>query len=187
LVSQIIEVYRLKPKSVLEIGIGNGFVSSYLRASGIEVVTFDINESLSPTVVGNILEIEKHFDENSFDLILCAEVLEHIPFEHFESIIGKLQKISKKNMVLTIPRSMRIILDLVLRLKIPFIPYIEKSIFLTLRSSEVADIHHWQVDFKEGFKLKDINRIIEKKFKILKSYSEKGNRTHQFFILEKKN
>jgi 2-polyprenyl-3-methyl-5-hydroxy-6-metoxy-1,4-benzoquinol methylase len=186
MISQIIDVYKLKPKKVLEIGIGNGFVSSYLRASGIEVVTFDINPKLKPDYVGNILEIETFFEENSFDLILCAEVLEHIPFEHFEPILSKLQKITKSHMILTLPRSHKILLNFSFKLKVPFVSYIERSVFLRLNSSEIFQDHHWQIDYKKVFGFRKLCFILDKKFQITKSYSEKRNRSHQFFIMSKK-
>jgi len=41
---QIQEVLLLKPSEVLEIGIGNGFVSRYLKERGINVTTLDIDK-----------------------------------------------------------------------------------------------------------------------------------------------
>ncbi len=52
---QINEIIKLKPKSVLEIGIGNGFVSKYLKERKLDIITLDIDKRLNPDVVGNIL------------------------------------------------------------------------------------------------------------------------------------
>ncbi len=38
---QIHEVLSLNPGEVLEVGIGNGFVSRYLRDRGVNVITLD--------------------------------------------------------------------------------------------------------------------------------------------------
>jgi len=49
---QINEVISLSPKKVLEIGIGNGFVSRYLRGKVLDVTTLDIVQELKPNVAG---------------------------------------------------------------------------------------------------------------------------------------
>src|SRR5690606_16965503 len=51
---QIREVMARRPARVLEVGVGTGLVASYLRASGIDVTTVDINEALEPDVVGSV-------------------------------------------------------------------------------------------------------------------------------------
>jgi len=98
---QIIEVLELKPDSVLEIGIGDKTVSHCLKSQGITVTTLDINKELKPDVVGSILKAP--FQDNSFDVVLCAEVLEHLPFEKFEEGLKELKRISKRNIVLSLP------------------------------------------------------------------------------------
>src|SRR5438874_10919618 len=62
---------------VLEIGIGNGTVSSILRARGLDVVTADIDRELRPDVVADIRKLP--FENGSFDGVLACEILEHIP------------------------------------------------------------------------------------------------------------
>ena len=44
----------LNPKKVLEIGVGNGFVSNYLKQRKKDVVTADIDAGLSPNVVSSV-------------------------------------------------------------------------------------------------------------------------------------
>lgn len=185
LVSQILEVKFLRPSSVLEIGVGNGFVSSFLKVSGMHVTTFDINQNLRPDVVGNILEIDNYFEANCFELILCAEVLEHLPFHHFEEVMRKLATISSKYVVLTLPRSHRILLDLSINIKIPFIPRLETAIFWRIPTSRISSDHHWQIDASVKWRLMKIKKILRKYFIISNDYAEKRNRPHQFFILRK--
>ena len=78
---QIDEVIKLNPESVLEIGIGNGFISRYLRHAGLKITTIDINKSLKPDLVGSVLDLP--FNDNYFDTILCCEVFEHIHYDYF--------------------------------------------------------------------------------------------------------
>ena len=183
LVSQILAVYKLKPVSVLEIGLGNGFVSSFLKAAGIQVTTFDINEELKPDVVGNLVEIDTYFEPNSFDVILCAEVLEHIPFEFFEVILAKFKTISKKHVLITLPRRHRILLDLRTNLKIPFVKPISINIFKRIPDQNNWDGHQWEIDYSPAFSLKIITKAMANHFVVKENYVDEIVRHHQFFIL----
>lgn len=185
LVSQLLTVNSLSPSTILEIGPGNGIVSDILRKSGKKVTTFDINENLRPDVIGNIVEIDKIFEDNSFDLILCAEVLEHLPFEHFEGIVEKFNRITRKNVVITLPRNHHILLDFVCSLKVPFIPYLHSNIFLRLPNRQKWSGHHWEMDFAPECSLAKLRAIMSKYFNLKACYVDERNRTHQFFILEK--
>ena len=184
LVSQILAVYKLKPGSVLEIGLGNGFVSSFLRAAGIQITTFDINEDLKPDVVGNLVEIDTYFEPNSFDVILCAEVLEHIPFEFFEVILAKFKTISKKNVLITLPRRHRILLDLRTNLKIPFVKPININIFKRIPDRNKWDGHQWEIDYSPASSLENITKAMANHFVVKENYVDEIVRHHQFFILE---
>ena len=67
---QIHEVLSLKnPGEVLEVGIGNRFVSRYLRDRGVNVTTLDIDKDLKPDVVGAVLDIP--FPKASFQVVMC--------------------------------------------------------------------------------------------------------------------
>lgn len=63
---QINEIIKLDPKRVLEIGIGNGFVSKYLKEKRVNVSTLDIDEKLNPDIVGSVLDVP--FPDNSFEV-----------------------------------------------------------------------------------------------------------------------
>ncbi len=45
---QIDEVLKLNPDRILEIGLGNGFVSEYLRSRDVHLVTIDSDSRLRP-------------------------------------------------------------------------------------------------------------------------------------------
>ena len=50
---QINQIILVNPREILEIGIGNGFVSKYLKERNFNIVTLDIDYRLFPAVVGN--------------------------------------------------------------------------------------------------------------------------------------
>jgi 2-polyprenyl-3-methyl-5-hydroxy-6-metoxy-1,4-benzoquinol methylase len=76
---QVNEIVRLEPDSVLEIGIGNGFVSKYLKEREVNITTLDFDPNLNPDKVGSVLDIP--FEDIFFEVVACYEVLEHLPFE----------------------------------------------------------------------------------------------------------
>jgi protein-L-isoaspartate O-methyltransferase len=65
---QVHEIHKMKPESMIEIGIGNGFTSSFFRKSGIDVVTVDINPNLKPEIVCSIEEMPNILKEKTLTL-----------------------------------------------------------------------------------------------------------------------
>jgi len=102
---QIRAVLGLNPEVVLEIGTGTGIVSDYLKnQAGLKVTTFDIDPDLKPEVVGNVVEIDNYFEPLSFDVVLCAQILEHLPFDYFIPTLEKLTYLCRTGLVLGLPR-----------------------------------------------------------------------------------
>ena len=177
---QIDEVLELKPQSVLEIGVGNKVVSNYLKDQGVKVVTLDIDPNLKPDVTASAVKMP--LDSDSFDVVLCAEALEHLPFEQFEESLKELKRVSKKNIVLSLPHFGH---SLKFSFKIPFIK--EKKISVRLAfpiKHEFNGEHYWEIG-KRGYPPKKIRNILRKYFKIRKEFIPFENQYHHFFVLEK--
>jgi SAM-dependent methyltransferase len=99
--TQIHEIVRLRPKSVLEIGIGNGFVHRYLRQRGFSVHTVDADERLGPDTVALVESLP--FDDGEFEVVCCFETLEHLPFEKFHAAVAELARVAGKWVLLSLP------------------------------------------------------------------------------------
>lgn len=102
---QINELMELKPNSLLEIGIGNGVVSSYLKQRGLRVTTMDIDKRLNPDYVGSVLDMP--FVDDSFEAIGCFEMLEHLPYERFPKALTEIHRGSSRYAGLSLPDSTR--------------------------------------------------------------------------------
>jgi ubiquinone/menaquinone biosynthesis C-methylase UbiE len=98
---QIEIILEIKPQHVLEIGIGNGFVSRYLRDCGVRVTTLDLDAKLKPSVYGSVIDLP--FAGNCFDTISCCEVLEHLPYEIVPHALAELARVAAKQIVLSVP------------------------------------------------------------------------------------
>lgn len=180
---QITEVFVLNPKSVLEIGVGNKTVSDYLKKLNLEVTTCDFDKSLKPDVVANVVNLP--FKKNSFDVVLCAEVLEHLPFKNFTNALKEIYRVCRLGAVVTLPHFS--ITHLYLGFKIiPFIPRKELllKIDLPIKHKFLGE-HYWEIG-KRGFSTTKIKNIMQKVgFKIEKTYMPVDSPRHQFFVLMK--
>lgn len=100
---QISAVLDFRPKTVLEVGVGAGVVSSYLSSLGIEVTTLDVNPSLGADMTGSVLDLKALLGDQTFDVILCARVAHHLPLDDFNSLLCNLEGACRVGVVLTVP------------------------------------------------------------------------------------
>lgn len=101
----------LKAKRVLDVGCGEGFTLKKLQEKkigknnvGIDNSTdaIKIGKKIYPEVdlqKGSIYDIQ--FKDNSFDLVLCTEVLEHLDDPH--KAIEEMKRVSSKYLLFSVP------------------------------------------------------------------------------------
>ena len=89
----------LKPKSILEIGCGSGFLIDYFNKKGIEVIGIDGSKGARATVSVEIKDKILLYDvrrslklKRKFDLIISIEVAEHIEKEFVNKFLDNLTK-----------------------------------------------------------------------------------------------
>ena len=178
---QVKEVLNFSPKSVLIIGKGNGLVSEYLKLGGIKSVTLDIDEFLHPDIIASVLSMP--LNDSSFDVVLCAEVLEHLPYSEFNKALSEIKRVAKSDAIISLPHFGPAIRFL---LKIPFLP--ELRFILKLPYSikhQFKEEHYWEIG-KRGYSLKRIKNDIKKSgFTIKNDYIVFENPLHHFFVLKK--
>lgn len=176
---QIDEILKLEPESVLEIGVADKVVADYLKKQGVAVKTLDINRELKPDFTANVLKMP--LLDNSFFVILCAEVLEHLSFSNFEKALLEIKRVSKKFVVLTLPHFGPAIK---ICLKLPFVKEKRFAFKLPFLKKHQSKEHCWEIG-KKGYSAEKIKKIIRKHFKIRKEFIPFENQYHHFFILEK--
>lgn len=96
---------------LLDVGCGEGFITNLIydnidnvEICGIEYTkeAVDIAKKLNSNIKfeqGNIYDI--HYESNTFDIVLCTEVLEHL--EHPDRALVELKRVSKKHIILSVP------------------------------------------------------------------------------------
>ncbi len=180
---QINEILQKKPKNVLEIGVGNSFVSDYLKKKGVKIKTLDINKKFKPSITGSVLDIP--FKESSFDLVACCEVLEHLPYDNFPKALSEIFRVAKHYTVISLPDTSRAYR---FSMELPKIGIIKKLIFLPrlIKKNQPSNkSHFWEIG-QAAYPLKRIISDIKKAgFNIEKTYRVFDNPYHRFFILKK--
>lgn len=180
---QIDEVLQLRPSNVLEIGLGNSFVTRYLQAKGTNVTTLDIAYDLQPDVSGSVLTIP--FINASFDAVTCYQVLEHLPYENFPESLQELARVSQSHVIISLPDATTVYR---VNIELPRITPIRKLIphpFPRATAQVYNGAHYWEIG-KRQYPLEKIVRDIEKSnLTITKTYRVFEFYYHRFFILTK--
>ncbi len=187
---QINEVFKTGGESVLVVGVGNKTVPNYLKTisnysphKNLEVTTADIDENLDPDHVCDIVELSEYFGKEDYDAILCAEVLEHLPFKKFENSLQELYEVTREWVIISLPYASQNF-----RLSLEFPSGNRKDFTLKIPENDEHEYdgwHQWEVGKKGYSKEKVINRIT-KKFEIARSFIPPENLYHLFFVLRKK-
>lgn len=181
---QIAEVLALEPDRVLEIGIGTQFVSKYLAALDILVITVDINASSNPDHVMSVTHLT--LPENSFPVVLACEILEHISYDDFVKALQQLHRVSSGYVVTSLPDATH---ASPIQFSIPGIGKYKWMITLPYMFPKTHTItkdgHQWEIG-KKGYPLSRIcSDITSAHFQIEKTYRVFENPYHRFFILKK--
>lgn len=180
--TQIDEVLAFKPRSCLEIGVGNGIVGAVLQKQGIQVTSLDIDPDLRPTIVGTVENIP--LPDQSVDVVLCAEVLEHLPFERLHACLAEIARVAQRGAVISLPHwgyTLRAIVD------VPCLPSLRAVIKLPITIPHpVGGEHYWEIGKKE-YPLQRIMVEMRKVFRIQKEWVLPWMPYHHFFVCQKKN
>ncbi len=187
--NQLKLILEKKPKKILEIGVGDGTVSSYLRNANYDIITCDFDKNLKSDVLGDIRALP--FADNIFDFVFACEVVEHLPFSDFDKALLELKRVSSKNVLISIPYN-RNVLEISFVLKNLFLRKINKKMqvrvalnnFYKEINFEINGQHYWEMGAK-NYSKKKIFTSIKKYFKIEQSFSPHGDSNHYFFLLSK--
>lgn len=178
---QLREIINLAPQSLLEIGLGDKVLSSYLK-NNLKIIykSLDFDPSLEPDIIASVAEMP--LKDNSFDLIVAFQVLEHLPFSNFEKALAEIRRVSRKDAIISLPHFGP---PLKFLLKLPLFKEIKlaRKIRLPLKHNFNGQ-HYWEIG-KHSYPLKKIKDIISQYFFIKKHFVPFENQYHHFFVLEK--
>lgn len=179
---QIAGVMAYRPRSVLEIGTGSGFVSDYLRRHGVPVTTVDFDPAVRPDVVAAAEWLP--FGRSGFDLVLCCQVLEHLPVESSLAALREFRRVAARNVVISLPD-----VTPVARLVLP-VPgrWITERLLPAWWRRAPRRVtnpreHHWEIGIR-GFPLRRLLGMLEQaELTLIRRYRVPQNPFHHFFEL----
>ncbi len=171
--------------TILEIGIFNQIFSDLMKKNGYLVTTADVNPELKPDI---ILDLNSDFElpKDKFDVIVCFQVLEHLPYEAAEKALQKLAEATKKYVAISLPYSSeyfclrltnsRTILPRHLFIQIPHF----------WKTKPICANHCWELGMKGYPKKRFIDTIKKLGLNLKRDYQDPLHPYHWFFAIEKK-
>lgn len=110
-IKQIISIIKKhKPSSILDVGCGTGYLINLIEKENynkcISALDYNIpffikNKNQYICIEGDIFEKLKLFDDNSFELVICTHVLEHVKYP--ELVFNDLRRISSNRLLIICP------------------------------------------------------------------------------------
>lgn len=189
---QLNEILSIKPTSVLEIGIGSGFVTSYLKQIGIEVKTVDINENLNPDFISSVMDLKtKKNIIGLYDVVVCCRVLHHLDFKNIKQSLDNIYSMTRKYAVISLPVDEARLYFIYRHTSSSFfnfsikLPHIIKKLYAYIFNVNIGS-GLWQLNSSKDTSIKEVNSIINKNFKIIRGYQLPEDKSHYIYLLEKK-
>lgn len=105
-IADLLNLIPEKGVNALDVGARDGFISKLL-AERFELVTAldlelpNISHERVRCVKGDATDLQ--FEDSSFDLVFCAEVLEHIPSQKLEKACLELQRVTRDALIVGVP------------------------------------------------------------------------------------
>lgn len=84
------------PKSVLDVGCGNGFLVKRLNESGFYAEGVDFSEYAGSEIPNKFTQCDAKklpFEDKQFDLVVSADFLEHIPEEELGQVVSEMERV----------------------------------------------------------------------------------------------
>jgi ubiquinone/menaquinone biosynthesis C-methylase UbiE len=155
-VAFIEEIKKRNPKTVLDVGCGEGFTLERLRKQNIGEKLEGIDFLKTAIEIGKkdhpklILKVASAYDlpyqDNSFDLLICSEVLEHL--DDPKKALDEIHRVTRKYAVLSVPNEPTFMISNFLRGK-----------NWSRWGNDIEHINHWSTN---SFK-----KFVEAKFEVV--------------------
>ncbi len=181
---QLESVIACSPGNVAVIGVGDSLVYDIFRSSGIEVYGIDIDQRLCPDICCSVLSIP--LQRGCFDVTLCCQVLEHVPFESFIPALQEIRRITRERLVLSLPDVRRFFS---FRIRLPVLrlvhfqcslPRLRHRRFPPERTGKMG--HHWEIGYR-GYDFHTVTSAIKSAgWNLLEYFRVYDLPWHTFFV-----
>jgi len=185
---QISEILKTNSKTVLEIGIGSGLVTNYLRYLGLDVKTADINANLNPDFHASILDFNDNIGK--YDLVVCCRVLHHIEFDKLGIALDRISSRTNRYAIITLPVDEARIYFMGRITASPLhtfsftVPHFIKRQYSKMSRKAIGS-GLWQINSSKDTSLERTRLKISEYFNIVRGYQLPEDKSHYMFVLEK--
>jgi len=118
-------------------------------------------------------------NNKKYDIVLCAEVLEHIKFSKFEICLNNISKLSKEYAIITLPDAKGgYYLDISL-------PKVHKYLYVpSFIKHKIYEAHFWEINNSKHTEISNILNFMSKYYHIIKYGKVKYQPYHYYFMLK---
>lgn len=168
-------------RDVMEIGLGMGLTSWILRRWGLNVCAVDFDPALRPECAGDVRAMP--FADDTFDTILIAEVLEHLPYAQFDACLRELRRVTRRHVIITLPCAL---FGIHIGVNVPILEPRFLALGLRQWTKPVFDgQHYWELDRRGYPKRRIRNDLRIAGFEIADEFRPALSLYNYFFVLNK--
>lgn len=168
---------KLINKTILEIGAGSGLISYEISKYGNEVTTIDVQDaSIKETIIRYNIQfnnfsfliasgIKLPFKPNSFDVVVCNQVIEHTPKRQHRRLIDESYSVLKTNGIFYIATPNKL-WPIEPHYKLPFLSWLPSTVanwyvrmFGGTENYDVSLPTYWELDHLLVSIFKGVNNI----------------------------
>jgi len=92
---QLREICDSRCTKILEIGLGWGLLKHFLQHfPDVSHVSIDVDERLHPDYLSSVTQMP--FENNKYQLTVCCQVLERLPFTEFLPALKQVRRVTEK-------------------------------------------------------------------------------------------
>jgi ubiquinone/menaquinone biosynthesis C-methylase UbiE len=177
---QLKYIRETNPESFLEIGGGTAILKKLLPEE-IRYFNVDISKELNPDVIATVEHLP--IKNNTFKLVGCFQVLEHLPFDKLPMLLEEIKRVSSKYILISLPYANH---KIRLEFTLPRSRRIDLKIIIPMfyKKHKFDGQHYWEIG-KKDYPVKKIKTILENTFKVISIFTPAENTYHTFFLLEK--
>lgn len=103
-------VDKFNPKTVLDAGCAKGYLVYALRQLGVDACGIDASEYAVSQALEEVKDRIKQgliqklpYKDNQFDVVICFDVMEHIPEDEVDKVLSEFVRVAKKYVVIRVP------------------------------------------------------------------------------------
>lgn len=170
---------------VLEVGVGKGFLKHCFKLfPQISHTTIDIAEDLHPDYIGSVTNLP--FEDDAFELIVCGQVLEHLPFKDFLPALKEIRRVARHKAIISLPDKRRHfgIAVCLARFGWHILEWNPARRHVARNEFKFNGQHYWEIGCRGTLGKDVVNKIKEAGFGIDKQYRLQRHAWHCFFILD---